>query len=526
MKKQVVFGIKNSKILVLLLILICSTGSATYLQFVKGDMVQNALKLNSPGLSKAIILFLIFMCLEVSMYYVEWRYETYILTDAFYRIKSKIFDNILKFDVRKKPLSGKDGTQLLTNSVDSLKFSYYYAWFDNIYLVCRVIFVFGSLLLINLYLAIVLAILMVTPLLFTQLFRKKIAGLNKNYMDQVGDNLHSYENYVTNLDQIHIFNVRKFIFKKMDQEIMKEQTLNRTVNNYQYLLNVSYSFISYLSSFAVLAFAMVLISQKQMTMGTAITLMGLVEQLSSPILSLSRNTSQINSTKSIRDDIAQAVEQASSPREPVNFDHTITTKNVTTNLDKKLVTYQDMTFEKGRSYAILGSSGIGKSVFLKVLTGLQKFANGEIWYDKEALGNAATKNTFNNLGFVEADNNLFNDTVINNIFLGRTPTEEELQYCSQLLSPKILQADDSTTLSSDETRRVLLLRGLMSRKSNLIFDEPTANLDKKTSRVFWQMLNNWFKKTRGTLIVVSHTLEQEELDKFDQVLDFNQLIKS
>ena len=66
----------------------------------------------------------------------------------------------------------------------------------------------------------------------------------------------------------------------------------------------------------------------------------------------------------------------------------------------------------------------------------------------------------------------------------------------------------------------------MSNSHTLIFDEPTANLDANTSAVFWNMLFDWFNQGQRTMIVVSHTIDDASLNRFDTQLNFNALIKS
>ena len=122
--------------------------------------------------------------------------------------------------------------------------------------------------------------------------------------------------------------------------------------------------------------------------------------------------------------------------------------------------------------------------------------------------------------FVQAENDLFAGSVLKNIFFDRTPSKAELTACAKLLKSETLEAADASKLSTGEKRRVLLLRGLMSNSHTLIFDEPTANLDANTSAVFW---NN---QGQRTMIVVSHTIDDASLNRFDTQLNFNALIKS
>ena len=317
MNKKLIFHVSNLKVLVLLAIVTISTGIATYLQFVKGSMFQEAVSQNFSSLQAHIFLFALLMCIEVFFYYIEWRYENYVVTHTFYQLKKGVISNALKFSSESDHLAENETTQLLTNSIDSLEFPYYNAWFDNIYLSLRVVFVFLAITAINIWIALALLILMGLPLLVTQLFKNKLSTLNKRYINQVGKNLSLYENLIVNLNPIHIFEVREYFLRKVTKSLRKEKDFKKESKAYQYGLNASYSFISYLSSFVVLVASLLLISHGQIKLGSAVTLLGLVDQLSLPILSLSRNTSTINSTKSVRSDIEGATLATIAEREMI-----------------------------------------------------------------------------------------------------------------------------------------------------------------------------------------------------------------
>lgn len=400
MRKNIIFNVKNVQLLLLLLILAVSTGAATSIQFIKGNMVQFAISQHANQLIQQIMLFFGAMCLEVLFYYVEWRFENRVIAQSFYSLKKGIINNVMKFENLPSAISKKDATQILTNSISSLEFPYYGAWFNNLYLILRVVFVFTSIMLINVWLALILLVLMIIPLGVTQLFKAKVSLLNKKYMDQMGKNLNHYENLIGNLNSIHIFKVRQYFFKKIDAELAKERNFKKDSKTYQYGLNVSYSFISYLSNFVVLTFSMILISKGSLTIGTAITLLGLVDQLSMPILALSRNTSAINSTQSVRNDIENAFAENATSKPVVPFTQVLTVNDLHIELAEKELTYQNVTITKGQSYIIRGASGIGKTVFLKTMLALAPFDTGTIMYDAKNIGQQAQADVFADLRYI------------------------------------------------------------------------------------------------------------------------------
>ncbi|WP_220751813.1 ATP-binding cassette domain-containing protein [Apilactobacillus xinyiensis] len=521
--KNIIFNIKNYKIVILLAIMIISTGMATAIQFIKGTMVNNAISKNSTGLVTQITLFFIAMVIEVTFYYVEWRYDNYLISNTFYDLKQKIISNAMKFTNHNRDFDNKKATQIISNSVSSLEYTYYEAWFGNLYWMLRIVFVLTSLLLINVPIALVLLVLMIAPLGITKLFKNKIAQMNKTYIDQLGSNLKKYENILNNLTQLHVFHAHDFFFKKINHELLKERNERQASRNFQFILNISYSFISYFSNFAVLAISMLLIFKGSIKIGTAVTLLGLVDQLSMPILSLSRNLSSIHSSIAVRSELNNAIIPG-TVKTKVKFNKQLKVNGLKVQLKNSQINYSDVTFNKGKSYIIKGKSGLGKSVFIQSITGLLPFKSGTVTYDKKQINHSCKDDVFDNMKVVQAKNILFDETVINNIFFDRKPSKDEYQYCLNLLPKSILNKESIDTLSTGQIRRVLLLRGLLSKASTLIFDEPTANLDSVTSQSFWQLVFQWQSHSEHTLIVISHTDDNKVVDQFDNYLDFNELV--
>lgn len=206
------------------------------------------------------------------------------------------------------------------------------------------------------------------------------------------------------------------------------------------------------------------------------------------------------------------------------FTQVLTVNDVHIKLAEKELTYQNVTITKGQSYIIRGASGIEKTVFLKTMLALAPFETGMILYDGKNIGQQAQADVFADIRYIQADNTLFDDSVKNNIFFGRQPSQADLAVCLKLLPQAVLDKLSTEALSTGETRRVLLLRGLLSGKSVLVFDEPTANLDAMTSDLFWNLVNSWQEQSGNTLIVVSHTLPIDKLRLFDHQLDFNSVV--
>ncbi|MBG9512547.1 hypothetical protein ABE47_10330 [Bacillus thuringiensis] len=102
-----------------------------------------------------------------------------------------------------------------------------------------------------------------------------------------------------------------------------------------------------------------LIIKGHITPGVTITLLGLVEQLSMPILSLSRSINNINSTKELREEISSILCSKVDERETIiDYQNSISTKKISLKFDNTIFNYKDIAFLKNKTHIITGQSGL------------------------------------------------------------------------------------------------------------------------------------------------------------------------
>lgn len=514
-----IFKIKNIKIWLLVLILMISTGIATVMQFVKGKLFEAALVLSTTALTKLITILAVLILGEVLFYYLEWRYENYLTREAIAEQKKAVWRKTLhirKFDDIEKTIASN--LNLITNVVDSLEYNYYFSCFESMYLILRIVFVTVSILSINIYLGVIVFLILFIPLLITRIFREKVSELEKKFMNQQGDNLELYKNIFDNLKSVRILNSREVFFREIKNKIEKERECGQQAKECRLTINSLYSLISYMLHFFTLVFSAILVYKGNISPGMMITLLGLTEQLSMPVISLARNITSINSTESLRNDIEKAMEFDYTEEKALSMSSKITTSNLKVKIGEQYISYKDICFYAGKKYLIEGTSGVGKTVFLETITGLINPKTGTILYDDKTL--ESDNNPLDDIFLVEAKDCLFKKSSVYNILFRDECSNDELDYMQRFLPKEQLLAEDATKLSTGEKRRILNLRGLMSNRSVLIFDEPVGNIDKENSDIFWEEVINLSK----TVIVVSHDSPKWVKEKFDHVLDFKNLV--
>ena len=184
--------------------------------------------------------------------------------------------------------------------------------------------------------------------------------------------------------------------------------------------------------------------------------------------------------------------------------------------DNKFKALDDITFDvsKGEFVAILGKSGSGKSTLLNIIGGLDKPTDGKVYINNQDIysfnDNKLTIFRRKNIGFVYQFFNLIPAlTVYENILLpalfdGKKIDEVKIDLLLKnlgILERKQFYPND---LSGGEQQRAAIGRALINRPKIILADEPTGNLDSRTSRKIMKLLKFYNMKFKQTIIMVTH----------------------
>jgi len=177
-----------------------------------------------------------------------------------------------------------------------------------------------------------------------------------------------------------------------------------------------------------------------------------------------------------------------------------------------------LEIETGTFAVIIGPSGCGKSTLLNLIGGIDKPTSGEINVDGQSLAMLNDKNLTayrrDKVGFVFQFFNLISTlTAGENVELslklrgvkGAEARKEAKNYLD-LVGIADLQNRFPSELSGGEQQRVGIARALAKKPSILLADEPTGNLDTKTSAKVVESLRRAVKKLHTTAIIVTHNL--------------------
>ena len=193
-------------------------------------------------------------------------------------------------------------------------------------------------------------------------------------------------------------------------------------------------------------------------------------------------------------------------------------KGVTYSYDSSKEVLKDisLTVEKGKTYALVGPSGGGKTTICHLIPNFYKINEGEILIDGKNINSMTNESLRKNIGIVQQDVYLFNSTIRENILYGRLDaTEEEVIEAAKRanIHDYIMTLDDGydtqigergVRLSGGQKQRLSIARVFLKNPPILILDEATSALDNTTEILIQQALDELCKGR--TTIVVAHRL--------------------
>jgi ATP-binding cassette, subfamily B, bacterial len=181
--------------------------------------------------------------------------------------------------------------------------------------------------------------------------------------------------------------------------------------------------------------------------------------------------------------------------------------------DRVLFQNLNCSFVRGRINFVVGASGVGKSTIFKMMLKIKKPDEGNIVMEGVNLKDIHTDDLYSAVCVVPQETILLNDTVKNNILLGRVFGDEELQVAltkAGLLSTIMhleygldtVVGERGLRLSGGEKQRVSIARALLKKPRFILLDEPTASLDQETESGIFSTLRELSEVS--TIIAITH----------------------
>jgi phospholipid/cholesterol/gamma-HCH transport system ATP-binding protein len=174
---------------------------------------------------------------------------------------------------------------------------------------------------------------------------------------------------------------------------------------------------------------------------------------------------------------------------------------------------------EGETLAVVGQSGVGKSVAIKHIVGLLRADDGEVWVDGKEVGGLAQEELYElrrQVGYVFQFAALFDSmTVAQNLGMGlrRIPgmtearVRERVEECLDLVELEGYGNRFPAELSGGQRKRAGLARAIATEPKYLLYDEPTTGLDPVTTTVIDRLILRMREELGVTGVVITHDME-------------------
>ncbi|WP_397363139.1 ABC transporter ATP-binding protein [Olleya sp. R77988] len=254
-----------------------------------------------------------------------------------------------------------------------------------------------------------------------------------------------------------------------------------------------------------------------------LTFMGLAYNILTPAKAISKASYAVKQGNAAAERVLEIIETKSPIEDSLNaetlagFENNISVDNISFKYEDELVLKNfSITVPKGKTIALVGQSGSGKSTIANLITRFYDVNEGSINIDGQNIKDV-TKNSLRSImGLVTQDSILFNDTIKNNILIGNPNASDDdileslkianaWEFVKEL--PKGIETnigDSGNKLSGGQKQRLSIARAVLKNPPIMILDEATSALDTESERLVQVALENMMKNR--TSIVIAHRL--------------------
>ncbi len=271
-------------------------------------------------------------------------------------------------------------------------------------------------------------------------------------------------------------------------------------------LTESGKIVAFLTYFTIILNAMLSITRLFVRMSQAIA-------SANRIMKVIDTCEDMESVEALYEESAMAETKFSSKRSKNMPDYHIEFRNVTFSYNGKYNNLENISFslKKGERLGIIGATGSGKTTLISLLLRFYDINSGNIFINGKDIRNYSLSELHSMFGVAFQNDTLFEDTVYENISLGRGLTRKQVQTAASYaqIADHIAKMDKGydagvaikgANLSGGQKQRMLIARALSGNPEILILDDSTSALDYKTDAAVRSAVNRHFKNTTTIFI--------------------------
>jgi len=356
------------------------------------------------------------------------------------------------------------------------------------------------------------------------LIGKQLKRKSTRMQEEQGVFLSTIEETLGGLKVVKGYNAEGYFNKMFQNSTNRFFNLSVNIGNRQNLASPVSEFMGIMVIAILLWYGgnMVLI-EKTLNGAAFIAYMGLAYNILTPAKSISKASYSVKRGTAAADRIMEILEQENPivniehPIHKDNFDQGITIENINFKYeDENVLKHFSLHVLKGKTVALVGQSGSGKSTIANLLMRFYDVNEGKIAIDGIDIKAIDMKSLRDLMGLVTQDSILFNDTIKANVALGKQDASDDeiiaaLKIANAYEFVKDLPegiytnvGDSGNKLSGGQKQRLSIARAVLKNPPIMILDEATSALDTESERLVQQALENMMQNR--TSVVIAHRL--------------------
>lgn len=342
----------------------------------------------------------------------------------------------------------------------------------------------------------------------------------------------SYGNMISYLDEalsgvkiIKAFNAADFIKQRFHSENKRYSKIMRSMAKRQQSASpVSEILAVTMISFIVLYGGYLILNKRSdLNGGQFIAYIAIFSQIMRPAKSISDSFSNIHSGIAAGERVLALIDEkpqitdAPDAKEIKEFNEGIHFNNVSFSYPgREVLRSINLTVPKGKTVALVGPSGGGKSTLMDLIPRFIEPQSGEVLIDDQNIQTVTMHSLRSLMGVVNQESILFNDSIYNNIAFGKTNvTQEQVEAAARIANAHnfIVETehgyntnigDRGTKLSGGQRQRICIARAVLNNPPIMLLDEATSALDTESEKLVQEALNNLMKNR--TSLIIAHRL--------------------
>jgi ATP-binding cassette, subfamily B, bacterial MsbA len=501
--------------------------SSPLIQYVK-DFLKDSVNTRGKATTLGIICFLILLFIFLKNFFLYLSY--YVLNPlknkVVNQLREDLFDKVLKLPIgffnekRKGDLMSR-----MTNDVNEVEGSVVGTLEGWIRDPLTILITLGVLFAISFQLTLFLLLLIPVLGLVIGRITKSLKKHSQEVASKYGETLSTLDETLGGLRVIKAFNIEKLLRGKF---FKNNNDLLQAKNSISYRRDLASPLsevmgVALFTSVLYYGGSLVLNNKIPLEASAFLGYLGIFYNIINPAKALSTSFSNMRKGAAAINRIEEilktpvTVDDNINGRQLQSFNKNIEFRNVSFAYDDAIILdHINLVVEKGKTVALVGSSGAGKSTLADLIPRFHDVTAGEVLIDGINIKDYSLHSVRNQMSIVTQEPILFNDTIANNIKLGKPDaTDDEVMNAAKAANAhqfiinkeegyKTNIGDRGNKLSGGERQRLTIARALLKNPPILILDEATSSLDTESERLVQDAINNMMQNR--TSIVIAHRL--------------------